>query len=134
MLACAELFINYLKEKNYHFDVKQSNDGDIIVDFPNGGKNCRCFFSGTNGKYLSLYIVFERVPADKLADTLFVCNELNRDYKWATFYLDRDNDVVIHDDAILSVESAAAEAMELLIRLFNIADEAKPKIMRAIYA
>lgn len=134
MLTCAELFVNYLREKNYQFNVRESDRGDIIVDFPNQGKICRCFFSGDDGKYLSLYIVFENVPADKITDALFVCNELNCAYKWATFYIDGDNDIIIHDDAILSPETAAGETIELMIRLFNITDEAKPKLMKVIYA
>ena len=62
------------------------------------------------------------------------CNEFNTQYKWATAYVDNDNDLVFHNDAILSVNDAADEAFELLVRVLKIMEEAKPKFMRAIYA
>jgi len=71
---------------------------------------------------------------EKFADVLFVCNELNAQYKWVTFYLAKDNSIVLHDDAILSIESAADEAFELLVRILKIGDEVKPRLMKAIYA
>ena len=134
MYACAQNFINYLDSNNLRYNCRTDSDGDVIIDLPNKGLVAKCFFSGENGHYFSPYLVMERVPADKTVDVLFVCNELNCQYKWATFYIDGDNDVIVHDDAILDVESAASEALELLIRIFNIIDDAKPKIMKAIYA
>jgi hypothetical protein len=41
--------------------------------------------------------------------------------------------VILHDDAILAVETAADEAFELLVRMLKIGDEVKPQIMRTIY-
>lgn len=134
MKPCAELFIESLKAKDLNFRVGEAADGDVCVDFPYQGKVTKCIFTGENGEYLSLYLVYEHVPEDKVADVIFVCNDLNCQYKWVTYYVDKDNDVVIHDDAILSVENAAEEAFELLVRLVKIAEEAKTPIMRAIYA
>lgn len=134
MLACAELFVNDLRSKNLNFDVQEAANGDVVVSFPYSGKITRCFFCGENGSYLSLYLDYERVPEEKLADAVFLCNELNAEYKWVTFYVDKDNDLFLHDDAILAVENAAAEAFELLVRLVRIGDEEKPRIMRTIYA
>lgn len=134
MKACAELFIENLKSKKLNYEVAEADDGDVVVEFPYQGKVTRCFFGGDRGEYFSMYLVFERVPEDKVADVIFTCNELNCQYKWVTYYVDKDNDVVIHNDAILSAESAADEAFELLVRLVKIAEEQKPTIMKAIYA
>ena len=134
MTACAQKFIDLLEEKNFNYTVGTDSDGDTCVNFPYQGKVARCFFTGENGHYLSIYIVFENVPSDKIVDLLFICNELNCQYKWATFFIDSENDILIHDDAILDENTAADEAMELLIRLLNITDDAKPKIMKGIYA
>ena len=41
---------------------------------------------------------------------------------------------MIHDDAILAVDTAAEEAFELLVRMVKIGEDVKPRIMRAIYA
>lgn len=134
MLACAELFINNLKSKNLNFDVNEFPDGAVLVAFPYQGKVTRCIFNGDGGMYLSLYLVYERVPEEKIADVIFLCNEMNCEYKWATFYVDKDNDLVIHDDAILSVESAAEEAFELLVRIVRIAEDERQRIMKTIYS
>ena len=132
--ACAELFVENLKSKNLNFQTGIDKDGDSVVEFPYSGKIAKLFFSGNDGGYLSIYVVYEKVPSDKLADVIFTCNDLNCRFKWVTFYVDRDNDVILHDDAILSVSNAADEAFELLVRMLKIGDQIKPDIMRAIYA
>ena len=132
--TCAELLANSLKEKNFNFQSGVDKDGDSIIEFPYQGKVARMFFSGKVGEYLSMYLVYERVPDEKVTDVILTCNDLNCRYKWITFYVDKDNDVVLHDDAILAVENAADEAFELLIRILKIGEEVKPVIMRSIYA
>lgn len=130
--ASFELFKEFLDSKGFNYASHIDNDGDGVVDFPYDGKVVKCFFSGD--KYLSLYIVFERVPEDKLADVIFLCNDLNSRYKWVTFYVDKDGDVIIHDDAVISVETAADEAFELIIRMLDITKDTKAEIMKCIYA
>ena len=131
--TCASLFVENLKSKKLNYQCGTDKDGDSVVEFPSQGKIAKIFFAGDQGKYMSLYLVFEHVPADKVADVIFVCNDLNCRYKWVTFYVDKDNDVVFHDDAILSPSNAADEAFELLVRTLKIGDDVKPQIMRAIY-
>ena len=133
MLTCAQLFCDFLVSKNFYFENSVDDDGDVIVKFPYEGKITKCIFSGDDGKYLSLYMLYENVPEEKLADLIFACNELNTKYKWVTFYVDGDRDLMLHDDALLSTESAAEEAFEMLVRMINISTEAKPVIMRALY-
>lgn len=133
MLICAELFTKLLESKSLHFATKATNDGGVVVDFPYQGKVVKCFFSGENGTYFSIYLVYENVPEDRVADLIFIANELNTKYKWVTFFVDKDRDLMIHDDAILAVENAAEEAFELLLRTINISSEAKPIIMKGIY-
>lgn len=134
MLKFAELFTQYLDSKEFNYETYTFDDGDVLVEFPYKGKATKLIFGGEDGKYLSLYLNFENVPEDKYVDVLIACNELNKQYKWATFYLDDDRDLIIHDDAILSEESAAEEAFELLVRIIHIGDDVKPVIMKAIYA
>ena len=93
----------------------------------------KCIFSGDQGEYLSIYLVYERVPEEKIADLLVVCNDLNCQYKWVTYYMDEDHDIVIHNDALLTPETADEVAFELLVRLVKIAEDAKPQVMKALY-
>ena len=134
MLICAEKFVENLKSKNLNYAVADTERGDTVVDFPYQGKVTKCIFSGEEGQYFSMYLVYERVPENKIPDVIFTCNELNCRYKWVTFYLDKDNDVVLHDDAILSLENAADEAFELLVRILRIGDDVKQPIMHAIFS
>lgn len=134
MKSCAQVFIDNLKSKNLNYQVDEDSDGDIVVAFPYQGKVTRIFFSGDDGEYMSQYLVFERVPEDKVTDLILVCNQLNCKYKWVTYYVDKDNDIVLHHDALLSANTAGEEAFELLVRMVRIAEEVKPVIMKAIYA
>lgn len=134
MKPCAELFVDLLKSEDFKFQTATDGDGDTVVSIAFQGKLSTIFFSGDTGNYLSIYTVFEHISDDKLADVIFTCNELNAQYKWVTFYVDKDNDLILHDDAILSIDNAAVESFELLLRTVKIAEDAKPKIMKAIYA
>ncbi len=134
MLKCAQLFIDELEAKNLNFDQRELDDGDCIVSVPYNGKNARCIFSGDNGEYLSMYLQYENVPKEKILEVLVACNELNCKYKWISFYVDKDNDIMLHDDAILCPETAADEAFELMVRMLKIMEDIKPVIMKAIYA
>jgi len=133
MNICAELFAKSLKSKKLNYRSGISGDNSVI-EFPYDGKIARLFFCGDKGTYLSVYLVYESVPKEKTVDVILTCNDLNAQYKWITFYVDRDNDVILHDDAILTPETACEEAFELLVRMLKISDEVKPVIMKAIYA
>ena len=132
--TCAQLFAEDLKSKDLAFETGVDQDGDSVIKFPYKGKTASMFFTGDDGKYFSIYMAYEPVPEDKITDVILACNELNNQYKWVTFYVDHNNYVVLHDDAILSIESAVDEAFELLVRTMNIGEQAKPTIMKAIYA
>ena len=132
MLLAAQLFMEDLEAKELKYSFKEVND-DIVVSFPYDGKFTNFVFSGTDGCYVSMYTVFESCPADKVQDMLVLCNSLNAKYKWLKFYVDKDSDIMVEDDAIVTADNAAAECFELLARRINILKEVKPEIMRLIY-
>ena len=134
MNLCAQLLKEDLESKKMNFKCGTAKDGDSVIEFPYQGKVARMFFCGDEGHYLSIYVVFDHVPKEKTAEVIFACNKLNNEYKWVTFYLDNDNDVVLHLDAILTTSTAASEACELLVRILKLGEDAKPVIMKAIYA
>ena len=96
MNTCAELLKKYLEEKKFNFKTSIVKDGDSLIEFPYQGKIARMFFSGDEGQYLSIYVEFERVPEDKKAEAIFACNQMNVQYKWVTFYVDNDKDLILH--------------------------------------
>ena len=127
-----ENFKKYLDGKSLNYSSRADGENNGVIDLPFDGKVIRCFFTGD--KFLSIYLVFEKVPEEKLADVIFLCNELNSKYKWATFYVDKEGDPVVHDDALISGEFASEEAFELIIRILDISNKCKPEIMKCIYA
>ena len=132
--TCAQLFVDDLESKNLNYQSGTSKQGDSVVDFPYEGKIAKMVFSGDKGEYFSLYIVYDHVHEDKVAEVIYACKEFNAEYKWVTAYVDSDNDLMFHEDALLSESNAADEAFELLVRALKIMGEVKPKFMRAIYA
>ena len=129
----AQMFIDELNAKDLKFTVREVPSGEVVLSIVFDSKNTNFIFSGEKGEYVSMYTLFEHVPADKITDLLLVCNSLNTQLKWFKFYIDDDNDLMIQDDAIITPETAAAECFELLARRVNIMKEVKPTIMRAIY-
>ena len=109
-------------------------DGAVIIDFPYDGKIAKMIFNGEIGEYASFYLQYESVPAEKRLATIEACNEQNCRFKWVTFYVDKDNDLMLHVDALLDAETAADEAVEMLVRMIDIGQKAKNDLMKAIYA
>lgn len=128
MTKCGEIFIEYLKQQGYEFESDKTSDGQTVVSIPVEDHVAKCIFHGDEEQYFSLFIVLGHVLKENFTDALVVCNNINASYNWATFFIDREMDVIIHDDAILCAQTAALEAAELIIRLTNIADEAKPSL------
>ena len=80
--------------------------------------------------------VFELISVEESRQSkiLPVINELNSDYRFFKFILDKDGDVNVEYDYFLDCPNPAASARELVIRISNIVDEAYPKLMRALWA
>ena len=75
-----------------------------------------------------------RVPKNKTAAVLEVLNALMIEYRWLRFYLDSDNEVTAAIDAVITEETAAPVAGELLARGLNIVDDIYPRIMKVLWA
>ena len=132
MVLTAQVFVEVLKSKNLHYTVDDLDNGDTIVRVP--FEKTISFRFESDNEHLALRTVFERIPDDKIADLLVVCNALNTEWRWFKFFIDGDKDLMIADDAVVSPETAGQEAFELLARVVNVMNEVKPTIMRAIYA
>lgn len=78
--------------------------------------------------------VIAHVPEDKTAAALTAINAANVNYRWLTFFLDKDNDIVASGDAIVVPDVVGANCHELLNRTLSITDEAYKSFMKAIWA
>ncbi len=134
MNLCAESFADVLTSHDFHFSTRELDDGRSVVTFPYDGRRTNFFFEGDNGDHVTMVTQIESVPEEKFTDVVLICNELNGSYKYLKFCVDKDNDVMVHMDAILDPSSAGEECMEMLARGVQILKEAKPLIMKGIYA
>ena len=78
--------------------------------------------------------VIAHVPPNKTEAALKAINEANILYRWLTFFLDKDNDIIASGDAILSPNVVGDTCFELLNRTLGICDEAYTNFMKAIWA
>ena len=78
--------------------------------------------------------VIAHVPENKTEVGLQAINQANVNYRWLTFFLDKDNDIIASGDAILSPNVVGDTCHELLTRTLNITDEAYSQFMKAIWA
>ena len=78
--------------------------------------------------------VIAHVPENKTDVALRAINAANVNYRWLTFFLDKDNDIVASGDAIVVHDVVGANCHELLNRTLSITDEAYSSFMKAIWA
>ena len=78
--------------------------------------------------------VIAHVPENKTDVALRAINDANVNYRWLSFFLDKDNDIVASGDQILSPDTVGDTCHELLTRTLNICDEAYESFMKAIWS
>lgn len=87
---------------------------------------------GTGAHVVSSPIV--RVPADRFGSVLEVCNDAHKRFRWATFYVDDDSDLMLQCDAPLRENSVGDECIEVVMRLADILDDMYPDFMKVVWA
>ena len=92
-----------------------------IFDSDNGN---RVHFIGNN---------FISIPDEKTSDVIVACNALNKKYRWFKFYVDTDGDLMVEDDAILSLDNVCDECMEIIVRMVRVIEEVYPSLMRIVW-
>lgn len=120
-----------------HFEKEEKRDEAIKISY-----------STTNADSVSVILFFDddgnsvnaksfsiaKVPAAKVMDAHVLLNDLNYEYRWVKFYLDKDNEVTVSGDAIIGPDTAGAECLEIVRRYVNIIDDVYPRIMKVIWA
>lgn len=108
----------------------------------------RIGYSMTNMDHLDVFFWFDEdggtmhygtstvahVPEAKTEVALRAINEVNKGYRWLTFYLDGDHDIVASGDHILAPDVVGDTCFELLSRTLSICDEAYTSFMKALWA
>ena len=98
----------------------------------------------SNNIYLQLYIKEQgdvqiklfslcKVKEEKEIEMLRTLNELNRDYRWVTFFIDENSEVTIDTDFMVSEDDVRDRCFEMAQMFVDIVDEAYPKIMMTLW-
>lgn len=75
-----------------------------------------------------------KIPIDRQFEVLSTLNELNREYRFVSFYSDLEDFVTVQTDRVIAANETADPVMEMIVRVVQILDGAYPRIMKAIWA
>lgn len=78
--------------------------------------------------------VIAHVPEDKTDVALRAINAANIKYRWLSFFLDNDNDIISSGDQILAPNVVGDTCYQLLCHTLNICDEAYSTFMKALWS
>ena len=139
MLKTTELFINELEEHELTYEpVRVLEDGDEMVQL--GAK--------LDNTFVQLIILFDadedavaircfdlvRVSEEQYPKALMSCNALNDRMRWVKFCIDKERNVQAEVDAVIDDTNAGKVAMNLVLRMASIIDDAYPVINKAIWS
>ena len=119
------------------FTEEHENTSEVWLQFgiKNGGGYKIRFISHDDDNDVSVRIFgLITVEEDQMAKLLPAINELNRKYRFVKFVLDDDGDVNLEYDYLTLCPDPAASAMELVIRIVRMIDDAYPLLMRALWS
>ncbi len=125
------------EEENYKFRISEEENTSRVI----AGVTCDNttidihFISSDDDNDVSVRVFrLVRFPEDKLDTILRVVNALNRQFRFARFIVDEeDRSVDIHHDIQSCTQDVGEAAVEMFCRLPNIADDAFPQLMKAIW-
>ena len=70
---------------------------------------------------------------ENLIKGLEICNELNMEYRWLTFYINDTHSLVVNADALYNTENCGEISLSYILKMVNIVDQAYPKIMKNLW-
>ena len=105
-------------------------------------------FSLNNIRHLQIFFWFDEdgtsvhcgtgpivsVPNTRMHQALAAVNQANTHFRWTTFSIDDDGDIIASIDSILIPDHIGTMGKELMDRLIQISDEAYMRISKAIWA
>ena len=136
MISTVVMTQSFFESKGMHCQTIEGKDNLLLLNIKAENLEMKVIMDFTeDGGYVTIKIYnLCKFPADKTNQMYKLCSELNKEYKWAKFYVDEsDNTLTAQDDAIIQLDTCGAECYELSARLVLIVDEAYPKMMKAIW-
>ncbi len=142
MYSSTDKFVKLMERKGikYSYEGVRSNSNNEVVVIKYNCDNVDTitvtFFFNSDCEDASIRIFdLVKVPANKAVSILQTVNKINNTYRFAKFCLDtNDNTIQLEMDPVFRGNDVAEICVELLSRSVNIADEAYPEFMKAIYS
>lgn len=137
MNPAAEEIIERFEEKDIRFRVQELEEGariiaDVIVDYTSFSV---VYITEEEGNDIAVRVPhFVRFLEKEYADMLRVTNEMNEKYRFCKFSVNRElSSVSIEYDFPEHTENIGEACVEIFQRMMQIAEEAFPHFMRAIW-
>lgn len=136
--ATERIFTELSKDSNLKVFTEETDDSSRVwlqFGLESGGSYRIRFISKDNDNDVAVRVFgLTNVDDAQRAKVLPFLNEMNAQYRFIRFVLDKDNDVNIEYDYLVDCPDPAASARELIIRIVRIIDDVYPQLMRAIWA
>ena len=135
MASYKSIFISYLQDEG----IRYIDQNEHFVRVP---------YSGENLKSIPMLVRFDnnneprvRILCAEIANFkgkenigIALCNELNNDYRWLKFYLDKNSELIAALDTYIDENTCGFCCLDLVRRSVTIIDEVYPRIARAMWA
>ncbi|MBO4311781.1 MAG: YbjN domain-containing protein [Desulfovibrionaceae bacterium] len=125
-------FTSLLHKKEIVYTNLKGNNVSVAYTLNDKPVSIRIAFNENGDGYVSLYCFDLAKNIKDTSKIIPACNEINAQYKWVKFYVDKDNDLVASFNAKIDKETGADECLEILLRMCNIIKEAYPVLMKGI--
>jgi hypothetical protein len=128
------IFMSYMDREN----IKYSDQNKCIVRVAYTGNNLKTIpmlvrFSENNDPWAQIACVEIANFTGKEETGIRLCNELNKEFRWLKFYLDKDADIIASLDTYIDDNTCGFFCLDLVKRSVSIIDEAYPQIARAMW-
>ena len=127
--------IRYLQEQG----IKYTTGDDLMISVTYNTENlphvCAKVYFEDDGRNMITTRTWDIASfRGKEAAGYAICNELNAQYRWGKFFVDKDSDICFQCDAWLDEATCGEEVLFIVRRIVGICDDAYPKIARARFA
>jgi len=126
-----------IKAQNWTCDVDEQEKSSAVITGFNmkSGSSMQIFFISSADNDVAIRVFqYISIPAGKLDVAVKTCNDINRQFRFTKFVANDNGFVGIEMDVAVETANIDKVAIELLMRLLNIADEAYPAFKQAFDA
>ena len=139
MFKATKLIAEAFDAKGLKYNTKENGELSLInVSMNNKSGSDEQYYFVSDDEKNDILIrsgTIARIPAEKTDAALELVNSFNTRFRFARFYLDKDNDVIAQVDVPVETQDADVGkiAIEMLVRLSKMYDDVYPQLMKCIW-